>query len=246
MSLLNIIKNKIRRFVQKANTMDAAKAYDLWASSYDDQPGNLLIHLDGQVFAEISESISYEGKVVADIGCGTGRHWQWILSKKPSQLIGYDVSKEMLEILRQKFPQAQTYVLNGDTLPGLRDGSCDIILCNLVIGYIEDLEATFAEWNRVLKNSGIIIISDFHPESLQKGGERSFSHDKKKVLIKNYIHSLEKIRVLAAAMQWEEEAFVEKKVDESIKSFYVEQNALHLYERTYDTALLYGWQFRKC
>lgn len=245
MSLLNIIKNKIRRFVQKTNTMDAAKAYDLWASSYDDQPGNLLIHLDGQVFAEISESISYEGKVVADIGCGTGRHWQWILSKKPSQLIGYDVSKEMLEILRQKFPQAQTYVLNGDTLPGLRDGSCDIILCNLVVGYIEDLEATFAEWNRVLKNSGIIIISDFHPESLQKGGERSFSHDKKKVLIKNYIHSLEKIRVLAAAMQWEEEAFVEKKVDESIKSFYVEQNALHLYERTYDTALLYGWQFRK-
>lgn len=246
MSLLNIIKNRIRRFVQRANTMDAAKAYDLWASSYDDQPGNLLIHLDEQVFAEISESISYEGKVVADIGCGTGRHWQWILSKKPSQLIGYDVSKEMLEILRQKFPQAQTYVLNGDTLPGLRDGACDIIICNLVIGYIEDLEATFAEWNRVLKNSGIIIISDFHPESLQKGGERSFSHDKKKVLIKNYIHSLEKIRVLAAAMQWEEEAFVEKKVDESIKSFYVEQNALHLYERTYDTALLYGWQFRKC
>lgn len=245
MSLLNIIKSKIRRFVQKANTMDAAKAYDLWASSYDDQPGNLLIHLDEQVFAEISKSISYEGKVVADIGCGTGRHWQWILSKKPSQLIGYDVSKEMLEMLRQKFPQGEAHVLNGYVLPGLQDRSCDIIICNLVIGYIEDLEATFTEWNRVLKSNGVIIISDFHPESLQKGGERSFSHDKKKVLIKNYIHPLEKIKALARGMQWKEEAFIEKKVDESIKSFYIEQNALHLYERTYDNALLYGWQFRK-
>lgn len=245
MSLLGRIKNRIRRFAQKTKALDAAKAYDLWASSYDDQPGNLLIHLDEQVFAAINKDISYEGKVVADVGCGTGRHWQSILSKMPSQLIGYDVSKEMLDMLRQKFPEAQTYVLNGHTLPGLQNGSCDIIICNLVIGYIEDLGATFAEWNRVLKKNGIVIISDFHPDSLQKGGERSFSHDKKKVLIKNYIHPLEKIKALARIMQWEEEAFIEKKVDERIKSFYMEQNALHLYERTYDTALLYGWQFRK-
>jgi len=250
MSLLNLIKKVIRRFVPKEQTMDAAQAYDLWASSYDNQSDNLLIYLDDQVFAAMSETISYEGKVVADIGCGTGRHWQNLLSRSPSRLIGYDVSEEMLVMLRHKFPQAETHVLKGNSLEGLQDASCDIIISNLVIGYIADLGATFAEWNRVLKHKGMVMITDLHPEALQKGGGgRSFSHGQKTVQIKNYTHSLQKINTLTAALQWEAASFIERRVDESIRPFYLAQSMPHAYERLYqdaaNTAVLYGWQFRK-
>jgi ubiquinone/menaquinone biosynthesis C-methylase UbiE len=249
MSLLNSIKKGIRRIVQKNNTVSAAKGYDLWASSYDTQQDNLLIYLDRQVFAEMSRSLSYEGKVVADVGCGTGRHWETLLSAKPSRLIGYDVSREMVGMLRHKFPQAETYVLKDQSLPGLQDKSCDILLCNLVIGYIENLEATFAEWDRVLKSSGIVMISDLHPAVMQRGGDRSFTHKNKKVLIKSYTHPLQKIKALAASLGWEEEAYIEKIVDENIRPFYAAQHALHQYElmykNNYGSSVLYGWRFKK-
>lgn len=249
MSLLNTIKNGIRRFVRKDTALDAAKAYDIWASSYDAQQDNLLIYLDELVFAEMSKDISFEGKVVADIGCGTGRHWQSLLAGKPSRLIGYDVSREMIGMLQQKFPQAEAYVLKDQSLPGLQDESCDIILCNLVIGYIENLEATFAEWNRILKRNGIVMISDLHPSAMQRGGDRSFTHENRKVLIRSYTHPLQKIRALAADIEWGEEVYIEKIMDESIQPFYAVRNMLHEYELIYKTnynaAVLYGCRFKK-
>jgi len=250
MSLLNLIKKAIRRLVPGKQPLGAAKAYDLWAATYDSQSDNLLIYLDDQVFAAMSESISCEGKVLADIGCGTGRHWQQLLSEKPSRLIGYDVSEKMLQILRQKFPQAETQVLKDNSLQGLQDGSCDMIISNLVIGYIEDLDTAFAEWNRVLKQGGIVMITELHPEALQRGnGVRAFSHDKRMVQIKNYSHPLQKINTLAKALQWETQSFIERRIDESVRPFYLAQDAPHLYERLYEdagnVALLYGWQLRK-
>jgi len=250
MSLLNLIKKAIRRLVPGKQALGAAKAYDLWAATYDSQSDNLLIYLDDQVFAAMSESISCKGKVLADIGCGTGRHWQQLLSEKPSRLIGYDVSEKMLQILRQKFPQAETQVLKDNSLQGLEEGSCDIIISNLVVGYIEDLGAAFAEWNRVLKPGGIVMITELHPEALQKGnGVRTFSLDRRTVQIKNYSHPLQKINTLATVLQWETLSFIERRIDESVRPFYLVQGAPHLYEHLYNdagnVALLYGWQFRK-
>jgi ubiquinone/menaquinone biosynthesis C-methylase UbiE len=243
MPLLDMIKRRIRLFVQGKKELRPAAAYDLWASTYDDQPGNLLMYLDELVFTAMIESINLQNKVIADIGCGTGRHWQKLLSKDPSKLIGYDVSEEMLGMLHQKFPQAQTYILKDNLLSDLEDNSCDIIICNLVIGYIKNLKTAFAEWNRVLKSNGMILITDFHPAALQKGAERSFTYSKKTVLIKNHLHTLQKIKALASELHWEEKAFLEKKVDESIKFFYAQQNALHIYEESFNTPLLYGWLF---
>lgn len=250
MLLLNIIKNAIRRFVPREQSLDAAQAYNLWATSYDSQSDNLLIYLDGQAFATMSESISCEGKVLADIGCGTGRHWEELLSKNPSRLIGYDVSEKMLGMLRQKFPQAETYVLKDIALQELEDGSCDIIISNLVIGYIEDLGGAFAEWNRVLRPGGIVMITELHPDALQKGnGMRSFSHYKRTVQIKNYAHPLQKINTLATALQWNTLSFIERRIDESIRPFYMAQGTPHIFERLYqdaaNVAMLYGWLFRK-
>lgn len=50
-----------------------AVAYDLWASTYDDQPGNLIMDIDEEVFNSFLNTINLSGKTVVD-GCGTGRH----------------------------------------------------------------------------------------------------------------------------------------------------------------------------
>src|SRR5436190_9369283 len=72
--------------------VEPAAAYDLWAATYDDQPSNLILHLDEIVFGRLLTKVDLQHKTVVDSGCGTGRHWAEILQQGPASLTGYDVS----------------------------------------------------------------------------------------------------------------------------------------------------------
>src|SRR6476660_8816993 len=89
-------------------------AYNLWADSYDTRDDNLMQDLDEEVFFCLLDLINIKEKIIADVGCGTGRHWKKILDKEPKKIIGFDVSDEMLKMLQQKFPNAETYLLPGN------------------------------------------------------------------------------------------------------------------------------------
>jgi ubiquinone/menaquinone biosynthesis C-methylase UbiE len=85
----------LRQFVSgllSTKETDPRKAYDLWAGGYDSQPGNLMLDLDEKVFSELLDPLTLKGVVVADIGCGTGRHWAKLLEKQPSRIVGFDVA----------------------------------------------------------------------------------------------------------------------------------------------------------
>ena len=245
MSILRKIKGKVRSLFRRKKTTEPAAAYDIWASSYDRQKDNPIAYLNSLVFNDILDALDLEGKTIVDVGCGTGSNWDKILSKRPYKIIGYDVSSEMLGRLHQKYPQATTFLLHDNALNGSWDLSCDMVVSTLVVGYIKDLPAALAEWNRVLKRGGEIVITDFHPVALQGGGNRSFMHEEKVVYIKNYVHPLHKIKALANKMNWQEIDLIERKVDESIKFFFEEQHVLHVYEKEFGSPILYGWRFRK-
>lgn len=154
-------------------------AYNLWAGSYDSQAVNLMLALDEEIFFDLLNNINIKNKIIADVGCGTGRHWKKIFDQKPKIIIGFDVSEGMLNMLQQKFPQAKTHHLVNDELEGLEKESCDIIFATLTIADIEHAEKALEEWNRVLKPGGEMIITDYHPAALAKGGKRTFSLMKK-------------------------------------------------------------------
>ena len=75
----------------KSKEFNPEKGYDIWASSYDDQPDNLMLALDEAVFSTLLKEMGLTGKTVVDVGCGTGRHWKKILDAGPIKLTGYDV-----------------------------------------------------------------------------------------------------------------------------------------------------------
>ena len=222
-----------------------AKAYDLWAAGYDNQPDNLVLDLDEKVFSSFSEDLNWNGKTVVDVGCGTGRHWETIFGKKPERLIGYDVSAGMLSELKKKFPAAETHLLANDLLTGLGNSSCDIIISTLTIAHIENIEEALAEWQRVLKPGGDIIITDYHPEILARGGKRTFQHGNKTMIVKNFIHPLEKLRMIAKQLQWTELRFAERKIDDTMRSYYEKQNALSLFEKFKAVPVIYAIHFKK-
>jgi len=199
--------------------MEAPRAYDLWASSYDEQHDNPLLPLDGQLLESLLWPTDLRRKVVLDIGCGTGRHWERLFAEGVADLIGYDASPGMLLQLRKKFPGAVAYAMVGNTLSHTPDESCDLLLSTLTLGYIGDLQAAFAEWSRVVRRGGNVVITDMHPD-VATTGARSFHHGGRNVSIRHHAHSLDTIRAAAAAHGFD---------------------TLECEERT----LMYGMRFRK-
>jgi ubiquinone/menaquinone biosynthesis C-methylase UbiE len=240
---------KLRQYIAKhfsaVKETAPETAYDLWANSYDSQPDNLMLALDEEVFSTLLNEINLKDKVVADIGCGTGRHWKKILSKYPKKLVGFDVSKRMLSMLQQKFPQSETYRLVNNELNELKNDSCDIIISTLTIAHIREVEKAMQEWNRVLKPGGSVLITDYHPEALAKGGKRTFKYNDKTVAIKNYVHPIEKITAIARQLYLERVRLIEKRIDEPMKPWYEKQNALAIFESWKDIPIIYGILLKK-
>jgi len=207
-----------KNLVSQTRNPDAA--YDLWAADYDFQPDNMMLAWDEEIFSDLLSNMDLQNKIIADIGCGTGRHWNKISAHYPKKLIGFDVSEGMLKMLKQKFPQAETHHLLKDDLNELENESCNIIFSTLTIAHIENAEKALQEWVRILTPGGEIIITDYHPTALTKGGKRTFNYNGKTIAVKNYVHSIEKLKTIARQLDLKVFRLVEKSIDESARPFY--------------------------
>jgi ubiquinone/menaquinone biosynthesis C-methylase UbiE len=223
-----------------AKQMPAEEAYNLWADDYDAQPDNLMLAWDEQILSEFLPNVDLKNKVIADIGCGTGRHWNKFLAEQPHKIIGFDVSERMLHFLQQKFPGAETYALQTEQLTGFKKHSFDIIISTLTIAHIKNIKSAMMEWDKVLKPGGEMIITDYHPAALKKGGKRTFKHDNETIEVKNYVHSIELLRLIAQSLQLTVNCFIEKRIDQTAKKYYENQNALPLFEAWKGVPIIYG------
>jgi ubiquinone/menaquinone biosynthesis C-methylase UbiE len=246
---VNNMITKLKDFLHKTglskSELAPEEAYEIWSANYDKQPGNLMLDLDERIFSDLIEHIDLRDKEVADIGCGTGRHWQKIYSKNPSNLIGFDVSGSMLELLTSKFPFALTQKTTDNLLSLIPDSSMDMIISTLTVAHIKNIEEAIASWSRVLKNNGELVVTDFHPSLLARGGKRSFSHGGRSLSVKNYIHPVGKIKKAFYDAGFTLIREEEKKVDEDVRSYYETKNALDVYERFKGLPVIYGFHLRK-
>ena len=155
---ITLFKALFRKLFNAGST-PAQQAYDLWATAYDNQPDNLMLALDDQLFSAFLQTVDIKNKELVDIGCGTGRYWQKILDREPRQLVGYDVSAGMLQILRKKFPMAVSFQLSGNHLAQTPDKSVELLISTLTMAHIKDAAAALQEWNRVALPAADIFIT---------------------------------------------------------------------------------------
>ena len=243
--MLTAFKNLLHNSSFFAQGKDVVVAYDIWSDSYDCQPGNLMLDLDELIFAGLIKDIDLRNKKVADIGCGTGRHWQKIYEKTPGVLLGFDVSPGMLKQLIRKFPSAITQLTADNLLKSITDSSIDCLVTTLTIAHIKNIEEAISSWSRVLKNGGDLIITDFHPTMLTKGGKRSFKYEHGSLSVINYTHPLEKVKKILLKYGLHVIRHVERIVDEEVKPYYDAQNALPVYYRFQGTPIIYGLHLKK-
>jgi ubiquinone/menaquinone biosynthesis C-methylase UbiE len=245
MKMLATIKDYLQNRIASPAEKPVVEAYDAWSASYDSQPGNLMLDLDELLFTDLIKDINLENKRVADIGCGTGRHWQKLYTLKPNLVIGFDVSKGMLHQLNQKFPAAMTQYITDNLLTMAPSGFVDCLVTTLTIAHIKNIDEAIGAWSRITKDGGDLIITDFHPAILAKGGKRSFRYQGKSVAVTNYIHSLKKVKRIFAKYGFSIIKQEEKYVNEEVKHYYESQNALHVYQRYKGMPVIYGLHLKK-
>jgi ubiquinone/menaquinone biosynthesis C-methylase UbiE len=237
-----IHKNIFRNVIKER---DVVEAYDIWADNYDSQPGNLMLDLDELVFAELLDPIDIKNKAIADIGCGTGRHWPKILKEEIVSLTGFDISPGMLSKLQDKFPAATTYTITDNHFSEVGDNTYDMILSTLTVAHIENIEEALNAWSRILKPAGDLIITDFHPNALASGGQRTFKHNNAHIAVRNFVHSTDAIREILLKKGFRVIGEVEKQVDETVRHYYQAQNALHVFDKFKGFPIIYGIHFRR-
>jgi ubiquinone/menaquinone biosynthesis C-methylase UbiE len=142
---------------------DAATGYRQWAATYDEP--NTLFAVDEPTMHEILDVLA--PGVVLDAACGTGRYAAY-LAERGHEVIGVDGSAEMLERARARVPQGDFRLGDLRALP-LEDASVDAVVSGLALAHVPALEPVMAEFARVLRPDGNLVISDTHHELVIRG-----------------------------------------------------------------------------
>ncbi len=150
--------------------MLGSSGFDLWANGYDRSVG-LSDEQDTYPFAGYRQILGLiyarlrdkKARQALDIGCGTG-----ILGAKLCaagvQVTGLDFSDEMLNIARERMPEAQ--LIKWDFSRGLpenmADGLYDAVICTYALHHLTDegKGALLSEMARCVRPGGCILIGD--------------------------------------------------------------------------------------
>jgi SAM-dependent methyltransferase len=100
------------------------------------------------------------GERVLDVGTGTGILITFILKYVPAEIHACDLSENMLQRVKEKFPQVIVHRCDIRDLP-LSDDSLDVVFINACFSNIIDKSKSLDNIYRLLRQQGRLVIS--HP-----------------------------------------------------------------------------------
>jgi ubiquinone/menaquinone biosynthesis C-methylase UbiE len=108
-----------------------------------------------------------KGMAVLDVGCGTGTHLE-LYRRYGCSLFGID-SSSMLEMARDRLGDGAELRLQDASEMPYENGAFDLVTCMLALHEMNQAmrAAVISEMKRVLKDTGRILLIDFHPVPLR-------------------------------------------------------------------------------
>jgi SAM-dependent methyltransferase len=214
--------------------LDPRQAYRLWAPSY--RGDNALCVLEDQLVSALTPSP--QGKRLLDVGCGTGLR---LRNCGAAFSFGVDASPEMLAA----GGLANVAAADVRALP-FPPGMFDLVWCRLMLGYLPDLSAGYAELARVCRAEGQVVVSDFHADATRAGHRQAF-RDTGGALheITHYAYDGDAHRKAAAAAGLSLLFQHDGTVGPAIQPLYQQANRLDMYERDRGLAIVALFLFEK-
>lgn len=119
--------------------------------------------------------------LILDNGCGTGELIAYLRNMGATNVIGCDISENMLKHARQKTDRV--VLADSESLP-FESGAFDVVYVRALLHHLEDVPKAVSEVARVLKNGGRVVFAETNksiindlPRKIMKRGEHfSESH----------------------------------------------------------------------
>ena len=103
---------------------------------------------------------------IVDVACGTGDMMDFWKTRSEvngvavGDIVGVDPSNGMVDVAREKYPYFSYHIAKATEIP-LEDSSADILSITYGIRNVVEREAALVEFNRVLKQGGLVVILEF-------------------------------------------------------------------------------------
>lgn len=167
-----ITDSKIER-ESEPESAQVQRSFEQAAASYDEAA--VLQREVGSRLLERLDYIRFTPQRILDLGVGTGYCQQSLALRYPqAEIHALDIALGMLKQARKKISwlrrlKRRDYFVRADAvaLP-FADNSMDMIVSNLTLQWCADLVAVFSECRRVLKPGGMLLFSNFGPDTLKE------------------------------------------------------------------------------
>ncbi len=135
-----------------------------------------------------------------DVGCGSGNYTQ-VISEKGYRMCGVDISEEMLAKARNKSRHIEWILGNARSLP-FHNNQFNGATCILATHHIKDIEESFREVFRVLKQGRFVIFTSF-PEQMETSWLNRY-FPKAMSTASSQMHSYDRLCAVLAAAGFED------------------------------------------
>jgi ubiquinone/menaquinone biosynthesis C-methylase UbiE len=169
---------------RQSNVVGSKAGYDDYAVSYD-KTLDFLDSFERDVLQKMLRDVR-SGKVL-DVGCGTGRVIRKLLDRG-AEIVGLDVSPEMLKIARKKFKKT-TFIEGNIENMLFPDEDFDMVIASFVIVHLKNLQKAFDEVYRILKPGGVFIVTNIN----QRKSPKLKNTSGKEIVIKSFYHIPEQV-----------------------------------------------------
>jgi len=140
---------------------------DRYAAAVETKPHNAYYERP----ATLSLLGDVRGLRVLDAGCGPGIYAEWLL-RHGASVVACDVTPQMIAITQTRIESAIPEALDRleihradlrEPLTFATDATFDMVVCPLVLDYIEHWQPLFEEFFRILRPGGTFVFSCGHP-----------------------------------------------------------------------------------
>ncbi|MDQ3749372.1 MAG: class I SAM-dependent methyltransferase [Acidobacteriota bacterium] len=166
--------------------MNVQEAYNVWAENYDTVQNKTR---DLEATALRASVLATAPLDVLEIGCGTGKNTEWLLTKAKN-LVASDFSSEMLAKAKGKITAKNVEFKQFDLRDnwGFSENQFDLITCSLALEHIEDINFVFGQANKVLRTGGLLYIGELHPFKQYQGSKARFDTGDGIFELKCFVH----------------------------------------------------------
>lgn len=169
--------------------MEVKNAYNIWANQYDTNE-NKTRDLEAISLIATLSRVNFDNCL--EIGCGTGKNTQWLISKSKS-VLAVDFSAEMLAKAQAKIQSDNVKFIQADILNEwdfANNAPFDLVTFSLVLEHIENLDSIFEKLNHVVKANGCVYIGELHPFKQYNGTKARFETENGLQTVTCYDHHI--------------------------------------------------------